>query len=241
VRPDELLTLERRISAERFAPYRAATSGDLGRALRRYEQNTEISAAFWAVLSDLEVVVRNAMHERLSAWSVSQYGRPDWYRDRGRIFSAQTAADIRGARRHAAAGGRTESPGRIIAELPFGFWRFLLSRRYERSLWLPCLRDAFPGIRGRGMRRDVHDAMRDLHLLRNRIAHHEPIHNRPLFELHAVALTTAGWVCPTTRDWIAARSRVPALLADGSLGRFLGLPRQKPIWEGRGRPGSVRW
>ena len=63
------------------------------------------------------------------------------------------------------------------------------------------------------MRRDDHDALRDLHLLRNRIAHHEPIHNRPLFELHAVALTTAGWICPTTRRWIAARSRVPALLA----------------------------
>ena len=213
MRPDELLTLERRISAERFAPYRAAAGDDLARALRRYERNTEISAAFWAVLSDLEIVVRNAMHERLSAWSVATYGQPDWYAGRGRIFTAQTASDINAARRHAAAFGRAQSPGRIIAELPFGFWRFLLSSRYERSLWLPCLRDAFPGSRGQGMRRDVHDAMRDLHLLRNRIAHHEPIHNRPLGELHAVALTTAGWICPTARDWIAARSRVPALLA----------------------------
>jgi hypothetical protein len=174
------------------------------------------------VLSDLEIVVRNAMHERLSLWSLGAYGRPDWYADRGRIFTAQTAGDIAVARRHAAAFGRAESPGRVVAELPFGFWRFLLSSRYERTLWLPCLRDAFPGIRGRGMRRDVHDALRDLHLLRNRIAHHEPIHNRPLFELHAVALTTAGWICPTTRRWIAARSRVPALLAaenDSDAGR----------------------
>lgn len=54
--------------------------------------------------------------------------------------------------------------------------------------------------------------LRDLHVLRNRIAHHEPIHNRPLIELHELALTTAGWVCPVTRQWIADRSRVPALL-----------------------------
>jgi hypothetical protein len=94
VRPDELLTLEQRISAERFAPYRAATGNDVARALRRYERNTEISAAFWAVLSDLEIVVRNAMHERLSLWSLGAYGRPDWYADRGRIFTAQTAAEI---------------------------------------------------------------------------------------------------------------------------------------------------
>jgi hypothetical protein len=132
VRPDELLTLEQRISAERFAPYRAATGNDAARALRRYERNTEISAAFWAVLSDLEIVVRNAMHERLAAWSLARYGRPDWYADRGRIFTAQTAGDIAVARRHAAAFGRVESPGRIIAELPLGFWRFLLSSRYER-------------------------------------------------------------------------------------------------------------
>jgi hypothetical protein len=213
VRPEVLVTLGRRISAERFAPYRAAAGGDLERAIILYEGNTELSAAFWAVLSDLEILVRNAMHDKLSAWSTATYGRPDWYLDHGNVFTLQTAGDINTARRHAAAFGRTESVGRIIAELPLGFWRFLLSSRYERSLWLPCLRDAFPGNRGHGMRRDVHDAMRDLHLLRNRIAHHEPIHNRPLGALHGVALTTAGWVCPTTRQWIAARSRVPALLA----------------------------
>jgi hypothetical protein len=232
VRPGELATLELRLSPERFAPYRAAAAGDLGRAVRSYERNTELSAAFWAVLSDLEIVVRNAMHESLSSWSVTAYGRPDWYADRDGIFSDQTARDIRAARRRArssASSGRAESPGRVVAELPFGFWRYLLSARYERTLWLPCLRDAFPGIRGQGMRRDVHDSMRDLHLLRNRIAHHEPIHNRPLAELHAVALTTAGWICPTTRGWIAARSRVPALLASEN------------DWEPSRRAGNVRW
>ena len=84
---------------------------------------------------------------------------------------------------------------------------------YERSLWFPTLRYAFPGLQRRGIRRDAHEAMRSLHLLRNRIAHHEPIHNRPLAKLHDQALTTAGWVCPVTRQWIAARSRVPELLA----------------------------
>lgn len=45
------------------------------------------------------------------------------------------------------------------------------------------------------MRRDVYDAMKNLNILRNRIAHHEPIHIRPLLALHQVALTLAGWVC----------------------------------------------
>ena len=111
MRPGELRTLEHRISAERFAPYLAAAGGDLERALRRYERNTEISAAFWAVLSDLEILVRNAMDQQLSAWSVARYGRPDWYRDRGKIFTAQTAGDIETARRHATGSARRRGAG----------------------------------------------------------------------------------------------------------------------------------
>jgi hypothetical protein len=213
VKQFELLTLERRISVERFAPYRVAAANDLMRAVSLYEKNSELSAAFWVVLSDLEVLVRNSMHENLAAWSMDRYGHPGWYLDHGRVFNQQTIDDIVAARRHLAANGRLETPGRVVAELPFGFWRFLLSGRYERSLWLPCLRGAFPAIEGRGMRRDVHEALRDLHLLRNRIAHHEPIHNRPLRVLHERALTVAGWVCPVTRQWMAQRSRVPALLS----------------------------
>jgi hypothetical protein len=209
----ELVTLERRISPERLAPYRATTANDLMRAVSLYERNTELSAAFWVVLCDLEVLVRNAMHEKLTNWSMNKYGRSAWYLDHGKLFNEQTINDIEAARHHLASNGRPETPGRVVAELPLGFWRFLLSGRYERSLWLPCLRGAFPGIEGRGMRRDVHDAMRELHLLRNRIAHHEPIHNRPLRMLHDLALTTAGWVCPVTRQWMADRSRVPALLS----------------------------
>jgi hypothetical protein len=39
-----------------------------------------------------------------------------------------------------------------------------------------------------------------IHQLRNRIAHHEPIHNRPLARLHEDALLVAEWACPGTRD-----------------------------------------
>jgi hypothetical protein len=56
----DLLILERRISAERFAPYRAASGDDPGRAIRLYERNLQLSAAFWEVLSDLEILVSRA-------------------------------------------------------------------------------------------------------------------------------------------------------------------------------------
>ena len=49
--------------------------------------------------------------------------------------------------------------------------------------------------------------------MRNRIARHEPVHNRPLARLRDDAMLVAEWACPGTRTWIAARSAVPRLLA----------------------------
>jgi len=206
--------LERRLSPERLAPYRQAYGGDILQAIALYEWNAEAASAFWAVLGHVEVIVRNAMHEQLTAWSAAQFGNARWYLDGGRVFTPEARRDIAGARYRATSGGRRETPGRVVAELSLGFWRFLLAARYERVLWLPCLRNAFPQVLGRGTRRNVHERLAQLHGLRNRIAHHEPIHNRPLAQLHSAALTVTGWVCADTRDWIRANSQVDAVLAN---------------------------
>jgi hypothetical protein len=95
-----------------------------------------------------------------------------------------------------------------VAELSFGLWRFLVAARYERSLWRRCLYRAFPG---EGRRKVVHAKLAVLHELRNRIAHHEPIHNRPLRQRYADALTVTGWICPVTRDWVHQQQLVPGL------------------------------
>jgi hypothetical protein len=114
----ELLTLEHRISAERFAPYRAAAVSDLRRAISLYEKNAELSAAFWIVLCDVEILVRNAMHDKLTAWSAARYGRPTWYLDHGGVFNEQTISDIDKARHHLAANGRPETSGRVVFRTP---------------------------------------------------------------------------------------------------------------------------
>jgi hypothetical protein len=132
--------LDRRLSAERLAPYRAAVSGDAGRAVALYEWNAEVGAAFWAVLGHVEVLVRNSIHERLSEWSAAEVGEARWYLDPARLLTDQARLDIAGARSRSRRDGRAETPGRVVAEFTLGFWRFLLASRYERSLWLPCLR-----------------------------------------------------------------------------------------------------
>lgn len=205
----QAILVSSRLSPERMAPYLASCGDDPEAGLALYRWNTELGAAFWPTLADVEVVVRNALHRELTTWSAAEFGEPRWYLDPGRVLVREGHRDIATAQARVARAGRPVAAGRLVAELNFGFWRSLLAARYERSLWRPCLYRAFPG---NGRRREVHTAMTDLNLIRNRIAHHEPIHNRPLATLHRTAVTLAAWVCPDTGDWIARHSPVLRLL-----------------------------
>lgn len=206
---DVLPVIAERLSAERLHPYKAICAHDLAAAMALYEWNSQTSGAWWALISHFEVVVRNTMHERLTEWSLLEHGDGRWYIALDTIFSDESRKAIADARRRVAYQGRGETPGRVVAELTLGFWCYLLSAHYERTLWRVCLYRAWPG---KGLRREVHDGVRQWHRLRNRIAHHEPIHDRPLDELHRSALRVVGWICPLTAEWIGERSAVPGLL-----------------------------
>ncbi len=86
-------------------------------------------------------------------------------------------------------------------------------------MWRPCLRSAYPGV-SVVQRRDVYDRLDHLNNLRNRVAHHEPVHgptighvNADLAALHGELLELLGWLNPPIRAWVQTNSRVPALLA----------------------------
>ena len=58
----------------------------------------------------------------------------------------------------------------------------------------------------------LHDAVDHLRLLRNRIAHHEPVHSRDLVGDYTRILDTAERISSRLAWWIDTTSRVPALL-----------------------------
>ncbi|WP_211192903.1 hypothetical protein [Actinoplanes sp. TBRC 11911] len=160
-------------------------------------------------MAHVEVILRNAIHENLSAWSAQRFGEPRWYLDPGGILQPRALDDIQSARRRAARGGRSETPGRVVAELTLGFWRYMLAKQYDRTLWRTTLYQAFPGQRSR---RIVYDAATVLHLCRNRLAHQEAIFNRPVDDIRFVALVLADWICPTSRVWIERHCEIEAVL-----------------------------
>ncbi|WP_197685992.1 hypothetical protein [Actinoplanes derwentensis] len=179
-------------------------NGDLGAALDLYSWNAGVSAALGETIGHVEVVLRNALHERLSAWSRQRFQEPRWYLVRGLGLQERAVDDIRAARTRVARSARPETPGRVVAELGLGFWRFLLANHYDGTLWRQTLHRAFPG---QAQRRVIHDGVAVLHLCRNRLAHNEPIFNRPVADIHATALGVAGWICPVSQGWIQHHCR----------------------------------
>lgn len=208
-----------RLTQDRLASYLQATGGNLGSAIDLYDWNTLAAGALHEDLGRLEVLFRNAMDDALVRLGSAEGWPRAWYRQ-GHLFgreSSQTREVISNARRRATRPGQPEAHGRVIAELGFGFWRYLCSPRYLTSLWVPALASAFarhpsPNDPHR-IRADVEDRIQRLHYLRNRIAHHEPIHRRVLACDHRQLLEVVGWICSDSRSWVAARSRTPAVLA----------------------------
>lgn len=205
------------LTPERLWPYEHATSGDANRALDLYEWNTQLSAAVFEDLSYFEVFLRNACHNQLERWCQTRGATNVWYLEP--VLNARSRQDVAEARQRATRGSRTETAGRVVAELTFGFWRFLHVRRYEATLWTPCLRHAYPH-QPRHRRNDVYVRLDHLNTLRNRVAHHEPIHSTrvgntglDIAALHNEMLELLTWIDPAIGSWVQSRSRVPPLLA----------------------------
>ncbi|WP_051098337.1 hypothetical protein [Sporichthya polymorpha] len=193
-------------SVERFRPYLRA-AGDHDAALALYEWNIAVAGAFYELIGVIEVLLRNTIHARLAAWH-RRAGRPGaWFDHPATGLSPQAVLDVAKARSRLRA---TETEGRIIAELPFGFWRFLLERRHQAQLW-PQLRPAFPHLPD-GRRHVLRNDVVALHALRNRIAHYEPIHTMNLVESHRCALRIAGYIEPSAQKWAGGLSRVDQVI-----------------------------
>jgi len=223
--PEVLAEFETSLSPERFATYLKATGNDREKAARLYTWNTAISAAFYGPLQALEISLRNAMHRQLA----HTYGAC-WYDNPAAGLDSRAAARITDAKRDLQRNGHAADPPDIVAALSFGFWVALLgaggrlsppqqgNASYERTLWRPALHRTFSNA-GPWNRKGALGPLNALRLLRNRIAHHEPVFARNLGEDYRNILDVLGWISAHKRNWVEVHCRVPSLLA---------LPRDAP-------------
>lgn len=206
--PDRLAELDRHLSPARLARYLKDTGGDRVAAIALYEWNMAVAEAFYSPLQSMEVVLRNALGGPLMA----RFGA-DWYVP-GKVKALQYPLPdmLADAQRKIGKRGAVPDHGLMLAELNFGFWSGILSKRYETDLWRPLFHKQFAHA-GKITRAQVHAPVDQLRLFRNRIAHHEPIYSRALADDYAAILQVAGWISPFMATWIDETSRVAAVLA----------------------------
>ncbi|MFM8350055.1 MAG: hypothetical protein ACKN9D_03220 [Actinomycetales bacterium] len=208
-RPETIRDL---LTADRLTSYLDSCGHDLYRALALYEWNLAASAAVLQTTAMVEVIVRNALDTQLVAWATRR-GVATWLD----VIPVDTKgrADIDRARTRATKGRTALTHGKVVAELNFGFWRYLTAQRYHTSLWVPALHTAFPGGHEdlRRRRRQVDRRLENLMIVRNRAAHHEPIHRRNLDRDLDNAIEVAQWIHPEAGRWIAHTSAISAATA----------------------------
>ncbi len=205
------------LTAERLGSYLRWSGGDLSRAFALYEWNMTASATASAAVMHttgmVEVVVRNAMDRALQDMGQAR-GWSSWFDEAA--LDHRGRADIRKARERATRfGTHPEVHGKVVAELTLGFWRYLAASRYLTALWTPALYRAFPhgATDKRQQQREVDQRLKNLLLVRNRAAHHEPIHRRDLARDLAAAIEITSWIEPTAGEWVADMSTLTDILA----------------------------
>ncbi|VTR78638.1 hypothetical protein [Cellulomonas hominis] len=182
-----------------------------------YVYNMALAGALLGPLHIVEVVTRNAMHELL----VARAGRRDWWAEPSvdavlRGWGKQQLEHAHGkVLRGQARRGRSPTADDVVAATDFGFWTDLTAGAYENTLWQGALRHAFP--HSRRSRQQIYQALQSHRRLRNRVSHHEPLHDRDVLEEYRRIIEFIGFVSRPVARWVDDRSRV-ALIARGKPG-----------------------
>ena len=137
-----------RLTHERLASYLRATEGRVDRALQLYDWNHDVAAALHTDIGRLEIVFRNALDKALVAHG-DRCGWPTpWHERAHSLFPGKhghrSRDDVRKAQERATRSSVPPRHGKVIAELSFGFWRYLCVSAHLTSLWVPALAGAFP-------------------------------------------------------------------------------------------------
>lgn len=206
-------TFEDALSADRFSTYRLWAGQDQALARRLYTFNVQLSAALYGPLHMLEVALRNVADRQLTA----KRG-VDWMDDPKVLVTGYQKGCIEGAREQLKRDRKAGTHGQMVAELNFGFWCSLFGPK-SSHLWGADLRPIF---RTKGLQRhSVASQLADFRMLRNRVAHYEPILALPLAQRYADITTLTGWLSPSaaawindTSDWPKVYPGVPILVTD---------------------------
>lgn len=211
---EDLEAVHLTLSQSRLTPYLVASGGDLAHALDLYSWNLRVAAAFFVDLGTVEVVLRNSIDNHLTArFQTSSVSEP-WFKTI--VFSTVGEAQVEKALKSVSQKPDVlQSHDDVISQLTLGFWKNLLAKRYQATLW-PTMKNAFLNDPNQleQKREMIFSVVEQMNFLRNRIAHHEPIFNRDLTKQHASMFEFLGSMSLETRLWAESISQTMSVISD---------------------------
>ncbi|HLS68060.1 MAG TPA: Abi family protein [Kiloniellales bacterium] len=194
--------LEQALSFERFGRYLFWARGDREQAIILYTLNTKASEALYTPLQMLEVALRN----RINTVMTELYHK-HWFNDSNILLNSYQQEQLRKARNDLRIRKKGVTSGRIVAELMFGFWTAMLGTDYE-ELWQKGLHAIAKKPNGKGVaRKELSGPLTQIRILRNRVAHHEPVINWNLLKHYRKMIEITHLLSPPAAEWCNENSR----------------------------------
>lgn len=197
------------LSRDRISVYYRRGDTDCD-AISKYLWNIQLCESMYPCLNMLEVALRNAIHHAFTMRHGSKWFEvsaiPFNNYQQNRLFDAKSELQHRNL---------PLSPGRIIAELDFGFWVSMFGKNIDRS-WRGLLQHAFPSLPS--VDRTVPKLRMQLDPLRrfrNRVFHHERILHCSPGEHHTNCQKVIGWINPDMMSAVDAIDRFADIYSQG--------------------------
>ncbi len=169
------------ISKERLYSFNYNEGDTLDIIIERYKNNIRISQALYPELSMLEITLRNAINSTLcrylsKTWIEDEIKQQNILSNHDYEILCSTYNEIKRNYKN------NFTIGKVIANLNFGFWTNLCSKKYCSKIWNKgcCFKGVFTHHPS-----DTHQIneisikLRSIRKLRNRIFHYEPIFKNP--------------------------------------------------------------
>ena len=175
-----------------------------------------LSESLYPTLQMLEITLRNTLHNAASEHFKNEW----WFQNIEIIRFPNELQALAKAKATLQRQNKPITPGRLIAELNFGFWTSLMDKRYEHNqvLWPTLLKTAFPHMPKRIRKRQtLSKRFHKIRNLRNRIFHHEPIwYWQDLKQQHQQIIEAIGWIEPAAKEIITLIDRFPEIHQTGT-------------------------
>ena len=205
--------IESILHTERIDAYRHdGAAHDL--TLARYMLNMALSESHYPTLQFAEIALRNAVHRELTA----RCGTDAWYDSPMARLTPWQQDKVVEAKAALARNRKPPTPGRMVAELTFGFWTGFFNNAHARTgIGSYLARYAFPHAPSPQQYQSKLDRrwlkIRDL---RNRVFHHERIlHWTDLDARHQEILEIISWISPELHDLVKSLDRFASIRNDG--------------------------